>query len=106
MKKRLGRLGILFAIFGLAVAGEAPDGGRQALAPYKNPALSIERRAADLLSRMSLEEKFWQMFMIPGDLTLGKDRLRHGIFGLQIATAASSEGASGQMLRYGASGPA
>lgn len=36
----------------LSPAGEASD-----LPPYKNPALSPEERAADLLSRMTLEEK-------------------------------------------------
>jgi len=35
--------------------------------PYKNPALPIDERVRDLLSRMTPEEKFWQMFMIPGD---------------------------------------
>lgn len=33
--------------------------------PYKNPKLPVEERVNDLLSRMTLEEKFWQLFMIP-----------------------------------------
>jgi len=37
--------------------------------PYKNSELPIEARVDDLLSRMTLEEKFWQCFMIPGDLS-------------------------------------
>jgi beta-glucosidase len=97
---------IFAAALALGACGDASRTGTLADAPYKDPALSIERRTADLLSRMTLEEKFWQMFMIPGDLSLGKDKLRHGIFGLQIATAASAPGESGQMLRYGASGAA
>ncbi len=36
--------------------------------PYKNLSLPIGERVKDLLQRMTLEEKFWQMFMIPGDL--------------------------------------
>src|SRR5205823_2869672 len=41
----------------------------------------------DLLGRMTLEEKFWQLFMIPGDLadTLTND-YSHGLFGLQVGT--------------------
>ena len=54
--------------------------------PYKNPKLPIEERVSDLLGRMTLEEKFWQMFMIPGDLKIGKDKLKHGIFGFQISS--------------------
>ncbi len=67
---------------------------------YKNPDLSVELRVRDLLSRMTLEEKFWQMFMIPGDLSLGKEKLKHGIFGFQVATAGQSKEASGQLLTY------
>jgi len=82
----------------------APACGRRDAAeqklPYKDPSLPVERRAADLLSRMTLEEKFWQMFMIPGDLSLGKEKLKNGIFGLQTATRAKAAGAAGQMLDY------
>ena len=39
----------------------------------------------DLLGRMTLEEKFWQLFMIPGDLDNPANDYSHGIFGLQIA---------------------
>jgi len=55
---------------------------------------------------MTLEEKFWQMFMIPGDLSIGKEKFKNGIFGLQTATRAAGPGESGQMLRYSASGAA
>jgi len=74
--------------------------------PYQNASLPVERRVSDLLSRMTLEEKFWQMFMIPGDLSLGKEMLEHGIFGLQTATSAAAPGESGQMLRYAPEGAA
>ena len=56
----------------------------------------------DLLSRMTPEEKFWQMFMIPGDLNhADSNQYKHGIFGFQVS--ASSQGdAAGQMLNYSA----
>ena len=34
--------------------------------PYKDPRLQVDARVQDLLARMTLEEKFWQLFMIPG----------------------------------------
>ena len=95
----------VLAALAAAACDSAAKAGKGTGAPYKDPSLSVERRTADLLSRMTPEEKFWQLFMIPGDLSLGKDRLRNGVFGLQIATAASGPGGSGQMLSYGESGP-
>ena len=74
--------------------------------PYKNARLPVERRVEDLLSRMTLEEKFWQMFMVSGDLDEGKEKYRHGILGLQMDTKSTSEKVSEQLLRYGSSGTA
>jgi beta-glucosidase len=62
----------------------------QANLPYQNPPLPTDQRVEDLLDRMTLEEKFWQMFMIPGDLSDGKEKYRHGIFGFQVALKASN----------------
>jgi beta-glucosidase len=71
-----------------AVVLAALSGARaQEPAPYRNPALPVEARVRDLLGRMTLEEKFWQLFMIPGDLDNPANDYSHGIFGLQIATA-------------------
>lgn len=36
---------------------------------------------------MTLEEKFWQLFMIPGDLSDSAHDYSHGIFGLQVPAA-------------------
>ena len=36
--------------------------------PYRDRTLPIDARVKDLLGRMTLEEKFWQLFMIPGSL--------------------------------------
>jgi beta-glucosidase len=63
--------------------------------PYRDAALPIDARVHDLLGRMTPEEKFWQLYMIPGDLTdTGSDH-SHGIFGLQVrgADGAAAEAA-------------
>ena len=56
----------------------------QTVPVYKQAGAPIDARVSDLLSRMTLEEKFWQLFMIPGDLDNPANDYSHGIFGLQI----------------------
>ena len=58
-----------------------------AQAPYRNPTLPVESRARDLLGRMTLEEKFWQLFMLPGNRADPSHDYSHGVFGLQDRTA-------------------
>ena len=68
---------------------------------YKDKTQPIEKRVQDLLSRMTPEEKFWQLFMIPGDLDNTRpDQYKNGLFGFQVS-AASKGDAGGQMLNYG-----
>ncbi|MCD4729269.1 MAG: glycoside hydrolase family 3 C-terminal domain-containing protein, partial [Bacteroidales bacterium] len=74
--------------------------------PYKNSELPIEARVDDLLSRMTLEEKFWQCFMIPGDLSDGKEKYIHGIFGFQVATKGKTKNEGEQLLDYSEGGTA
>lgn len=74
--------------------------------PYKNPKLSINERVDDLLGRMTLEEKFWQMFMIPGDLSIGEEKLKHGIFGFQISSKGKNDNAAEQIMDYSSTGSA
>lgn len=73
---------------------------------YKNPNTPIDERVDDLLSRMTLEEKFWQLFMIPEDLSEGKEKYKHGIFGFQVATIGSSTHGAEQILDYSGGGTA
>src|SRR5678816_3020654 len=54
--------------------------------PYQRADLPVEARVRDLLGRMTLEEKFWQLFMIPGSLDDPSHDYSNGIFGLQIST--------------------
>jgi beta-glucosidase len=86
--------GVLFLFFFTVTAGAQ-------LPAYKNAALPIEERVTDLLQRMTPEEKFWQLFMIPGDLdNATPQQYQHGLFGFQVSAATKSEGASQQLLQY------
>ncbi|WP_426479237.1 glycoside hydrolase family 3 N-terminal domain-containing protein [Chryseobacterium sp. CBSDS_008] len=70
---------------------------------YKDPKQPVEARVQDLLKRMTPEEKFWQCFMIPGDLdNVPKGQYSHGIFGLQVSAGNQGGGAAGQLLKYNA----
>src|SRR6185437_15013665 len=59
------------------VRGQAPP-------PYRDARLPIDARVRDLIGRMSIDDKFWQLFMLPGDRD-GADDYSHGAFGLQIS---------------------
>ncbi len=74
--------------------------------PYKNPALPVETRVQDLLARMTPEEKFRQLFMIPGEPDADSLRYRSGLFGFQVSAAGQEGHAAGQMLRYERGAPA
>ncbi len=71
--------------------------------PYRDSTLAIDVRVNDLLNRMTLEEKFWQVFMVPADLDSSNAHLfQHGIFGIQLSAAAQGD-AGGQLLSYNTS---
>lgn len=71
--------------------------------PYKDSTLAIDLRVTDLLGRMTPEEKFWQVFMVPADLDSSNAHLfRHGIFGIQLSASAQGD-AGGQLLSYNTS---
>ena len=61
--------------------GPASDPGRL---PYQDTKLTIDRRVEDLVARMTPEEKFRQLFMVPGDPASDRDVWKDGIFGLQV----------------------
>ena len=73
----------------------------QSVAIYKDPKQLVEARVKDLIARMTPEEKFWQLFMIPGDLSDGKTKYANGIFGFQVSAKGNTE-ATGQLLNYSA----
>lgn len=65
----------------LLLAGSAASARAQA---YRDASRPVAERVRDLLGRMTLEEKFWQLFMIPGNLDDSTHDYSHGVFGLQI----------------------
>src|SRR4029079_14869919 len=69
--------------------------------PYRDARVPVDERVKDLLGRMTLEEKFWQLFMIPGDLDNPADDYSKGIFGPQIS-AGSAGTARGHAERINA----
>jgi beta-glucosidase len=74
--------------------------------PYQNPRWTIAARVQDLVSRMTPEEKLWQLFMIPEGLGADAGKYIHGVFGLQVAAQGTSAGVSEQQLHYHTSGSA
>ena len=79
--RRLIRLFLAACVLALPGLGAA----QVPAAPYRDATLPVADRVRDLLGRMTLEEKFWQLFMLPGDLDDSTSDWSHGVFGLQIA---------------------
>ncbi len=73
----------------------------QKIVPYKNAALPVSVRVHDLLLRMTPEEKFWQLFMIPGELGNDESKYKNGLFGFQVSATSQGIDATSQLLQYG-----
>ncbi len=69
---------------------------------YKDSLSSVEARVRNLLELMTPEEKFRQLFMIPGDM--GKDTAvyRSGLFGFEITETDKDDDAAHQMVKMSA----
>ncbi len=90
-------LNFLFTLLGIVLGVTSIA---QPTLPYRNASLPIETRVQDLLQRMTLEEKFRQLFMVTGDLGENPDQFKEGIFGFQVNTLTAGDGASEQMMQY------
>ncbi len=67
---------------------------------YKDNTQPIATRVADLLKRMTAEEKFWQLFMIPGDLNnTTPGQYKNGLFGFQVSAGGAGD-MNNQLLKY------
>ena len=76
----------------------------QQQARYKDARLPINARVNDLLGRMTPEEKFWQLFMIPGQVdSSNESQFSNGIFGFQFSAGSQGNSSAAQILKYNTS---
>ena len=68
-------------------AATIPSGGLfgQEPLPFQDANRPVAERVQDLLSRMTLREKFWQLYMSPGSVDDPSDDYSSGAFGLQVS---------------------
>jgi beta-glucosidase len=62
--------------------------------PYKNAGAPVEERVRDLVSRMTPEEKFWQLFMLSTNLDGVVEKCAAGAFGFQISSSGDTTGSA------------
>src|SRR4051812_2976921 len=67
----------------------AASAAAQSTPPYRDSAAPIDLRVRDLVGRMNMDEKFWQLFMIPWEPDTTHD-YRNGVFGLQVRRQGSA----------------
>ena len=70
--------------------------------PYRDARAPIETRVRDLLGRMTLEEKFWQLYMSPGSRDNPAHDYSNGAFGLQISATPGPGAARAHAARVNA----
>ena len=80
---------LLAAILLGALLAQPLSAQPEARVPYRDSTLAIDARVRDLIGRMTLDEKFWQLYMTPGSLDDSTHDYRNGAFGLQISAESS-----------------
>src|SRR5262245_31181842 len=79
---RLGR--ILLPALLVSAGPTFLEGQSSATLPCRDSTRTIDDRVRDLLARMTLAEKFWQLYMSPGSLDDPAHDYSSGAFGLQV----------------------
>jgi len=71
----------------------------QELLPYQDAKRPVAERVQDLLGRMTIQEKFWQLYMSPGSLDDPSHDYSAGAFGLQVSmpTGALADSSAGSL---------
>ena len=99
LRKNIIRIALVFSIQIIAITTIVA----QTIPLYKNSRAPIYERVKDLLGRMTPTEKFWQLFMIPGDIKPGEGyKYKDGLFGFQVSAASAGAEGAQQMLQYNA----
>jgi beta-glucosidase len=94
--------GCRIALFPLGLIFSTRPAHAQTREPFRDPRRPVAERVRDLLERMTSEEKFWQLFMAPGNLDNPAHDYSHGAFGLQIVPQDSASGARAHAERINA----
>lgn len=97
----MNRAKIIVVIFGLVSIGLSCKNEDKFI--YRDSNATIDERVEDLLSRMTIEEKFGQVFMVPYHSSQRLEKYKDGVFGFQLSTSSSE---TQQMLRYSEGGEA
>ena len=71
-------------------AGIAPAAGAQAAAQASRDS-TVDARARAVLARLTRAQKFWQLYMIPGDLDSASYDYGDGVFGLQVGVGTGAQ---------------
>jgi len=79
---------ILLSLFSMKAPGQV----------YKDPDAPVTLRVNDLLSHMTLEEKFWQLFMLVEDWNPDKSRYKDGAFGFEGGVSRDAANTAGHMI--------
>ena len=97
MNVRSGSAAAVLGSAAVVIAGLATGCDRTSAPVYKDRSAPIEARVKDLLGRMTPEEKFWQLFMLPEEADKVEGRYDKGVFGLQTARRSGPEEAAAKI---------
>lgn len=71
--------------------------GTVAAQSYRDASAPVDERVRDLISRMTIEEKFWQLFMLSTDMGGNAEQYKDGAFGFQLNSSVDADSAAEQI---------